>query len=275
MIDSPEKTYNIISGSSEKDYNVKIVKLSESLSSSFAIKTIKVDNPDTISFVEKDGLIEFIGDSITCGYGVDDEVKEHGFSTKTEDVTKTYAYKTAEALGYDYSMVSYSGYGVVSGVTSGDKNPDMTVPKYYDKLGHSNYATLGGQNPDEITFEAKKSPDIIVINLGTNDSTYCGTDSAKQNEFKQAYVDFIEQIRKKNPNAKIVCTVGMMGGNLYPVIEKAVDEYKSKSNDKNIYSMEFDVQSMSDGICADWHPSEKTHEKASKKLTAFIENIIK
>lgn len=275
MIDSPEKTYNIISGSAEKDYNVKIVKLSEALSSSFAIKNIKVDNPESISFVEKDGLIEFIGDSITCGYGVDDEVKEHGYSTETEDVTKTYAYKTAEALGYAYSMVSYSGYGVVSGVTSGDKNPDMTVPQYYDKLGHSNYATLGGQNPDEITFESKKSPDVIVINLGTNDSTYCGTDSTRQDEFKKAYVDFIKQIRTKNPNSKIVCTVGIMGGNLYPVIEKAVEEYKSTSNDKNIYSMEFEVQSMNDGICADWHPSEKTHEKASKKLTAFIENIIK
>lgn len=275
MIDKPEKTYNIISETSAKDYEVKIVKLSESLSSSFAIKNINVDNPETVSFIEKKGLIEFIGDSITCGYGVDDEVKEHGYSTKTEDITKTYAFKTAEALGYGYSMVSYSGYGVISGYSSGEKTPEMTVPQYYDKLGHSNYSTFGGQNADEITFESKKSPDIIVINLGTNDSSYCGEDTEKQEDFKQGYISFIEQIRKKNPNSKIICTMGIMGGKLYPVIEKAVDEYKMKSNDSNIYSMEFDLQSLDDGLCADWHPSEKTHEKASKKLTAFIENIIR
>lgn len=49
--------------------------------------------------------MEFIGDSITCGYGVDDPDKEHHFKTATEDVTKAYAYKTALALNADYSMV--------------------------------------------------------------------------------------------------------------------------------------------------------------------------
>ena len=30
--------------------------------------------------------------------------------------------------------------------------------------------------------------------------------------------------------------------------------------------MMFENQSMDDGIAADWHPSEKTHEKAAEKL---------
>ena len=73
--------------------------------------------------------IEFIGDSITAGYGVDDEVKEHGFSTATEDVTKTYAYKTAAALQADYSIVAYSGHGIISGYTGdGEKNTGLLIP---------------------------------------------------------------------------------------------------------------------------------------------------
>ena len=52
--------------------------------------------------------IEFIGDSITCGYGVDDEVAEHHFATGTEDTTRAYALRTARKLGVDYSLVSLS-----------------------------------------------------------------------------------------------------------------------------------------------------------------------
>jgi len=272
MIDEPEKTYNIIKSDINKDYEVKIVKLSESLSSSFAIKNISIDGiPEP---VQKAGHIEFIGDSITCGYGVDDENKEHGYSTITEDITKTYAYKTAENLGYGYSMVSYSGYGIISGYSSGEKTSEMTVPQYYEKLGHSNYSTFNGKNPDEFEYKSDVQNDIVVINLGTNDSSYCQNDTAKQTDFKKGYIEFLKQVRFNNPNAKIVCTMGIMGGTLYPVIENAVSEYKSESGDSEVYSMQFDLQSANDGFCADYHPSEKTHTKASEKLTAFLKGII-
>jgi len=273
MIDEPEKTYNIINSSNIQDYEVKIIKLSESLSSSFAIKKITLDGiPEP---VQKAGHIEFIGDSITCGYGVDDENKEHGYSTITEDITKTYAYKTAEALRYGYSMVSYSGYGVISGYSSGEKTPEMTVPQYYEKLGHSNYSTFNGKNPDEFEYKSNGQNDIVVINLGTNDSSYCQNDTAKQADFKKGYIDFLKQVRQSNPDAKIVCTMGIMGGTLYPVIEQAVSEYKSESGDNDVYSMKFDLMSVEDGFAADYHPTEKTHTKAAEKLTQFLNEIMK
>lgn len=272
MIDEPEKTYNIINNNVSDNYNVKIVKLSESLSSGFAIKEIKLDG--TPEPVRKNGLIEFIGDSITCGYGIDDENKDHSYSTTTEDITKTYAFKTAEALGYGYSMVSFSGHGVLSGYTSEKINSEMTVPKYYNKIGHSNYSLLNGKNPDEIEWDFSKKPDIIVLNLGTNDSSYCQNDSEKQSDFKIEYINFLKQIREKNPDSKIVCTMGIMGGTLFPVIESAVSDYKSESGDDKVYTMEFDIQSFSDGVCADYHPSEKTNTKASEKLVKFLKNII-
>ena len=48
---------------------------------------------------EKDIKIEFIGDSITCGYGIDEMNEKGYFSTATENFTKSYAYITAENLG--------------------------------------------------------------------------------------------------------------------------------------------------------------------------------
>lgn len=282
MLDETEKTYTVFEDSQAQMHTIKIIKLSEALSSTFAIKEVGISgremyNIDTLSKIKtlseankKNGLIEFIGDSITCGYGVDDPVKENGFSTKTEDVTKTYAYKTAEALGCNSSMVSYSGYGVISGYTSGEKASALTVPQYYNKLGFSNVAKLNSQKLSDVEWTPTESqkPDIVVINLGTNDYNYTKGDSAKNEEFKQGYIDFLTQIRKVNPEAMIVCTCGIMGGDLYPVIEQAVAEF----GDKNVYSMEFDVQNINtDGVCADWHPSEATHTKASEKLVDFIQ----
>lgn len=97
---------------------MKVIKLSESCNSTIGIKDINVVSENGIHpSKNKTHKIEFIGDSITCGYGVDAKDQNESFKTDTEDFSKTYAYKTAEALDADYSVVSYSGYGVVSGVT--------------------------------------------------------------------------------------------------------------------------------------------------------------
>ena len=136
MLDEKEKTYTAFESDSEKSVDVQIIKLSECAMSTIGIKPIKLGEGEKIEPAKAKNLkIEFIGDSITCGYGVDDPDKEHHFKTSTEDVTKAYAYKTAQALDADYSMVSISGYGIISGYTDSGKKPEQTIPQYYDKLG--------------------------------------------------------------------------------------------------------------------------------------------
>ena len=118
MLSDTEKTYNIFESKEEEVVHVKVIKLSESCNSTIGIKDINVVSENGIHpSKNKTNKIEFIGDSITCGYGVDAKDQNESFKTDTEDFSKTYAYKTAEALDADYSVVSYSGYGVVSGVT--------------------------------------------------------------------------------------------------------------------------------------------------------------
>ena len=80
---------------------------------------------------EKALSIEFIGDSITCAYGVEGSNSYEPFRTTTENFMKSYAYLTAQKLDADYSAVSYSGYGVLSGYTSGDINTDSLIPDCY------------------------------------------------------------------------------------------------------------------------------------------------
>ena len=273
MIDAAVKSYPVFTSEDPIEADVKIVKLSESANSTFYISGISVNGTAISPAENKDHLIEFIGDSITCGYGVDDEDMNHHFSTRTEDNTKTYAYKTAELLDADYSMVSFSGYGIISGYSDGSRKvSEQTVQQYYDKYGFS--WSSQGYAPSEHKWDFKRKPDVVVINLGTNDNSYCKGIAERCEEYQQEYVNFLKDIRKKNPNATMIGTLGIMGQELYPYVEAAVKQYSEETGDKNVYSMMFDNQSMADGIAADWHPSETTHAKAAQKLSDKISEIM-
>ena len=277
MIDAKEKTYTVMAEETARDAVVRIVKLSETAMSTCGVKAISVDDPAGIRPTPaKARKIEFIGDSITCGYGVDDEVAEHHFSTTTEDVTRAYAYRTAEMLDADYSMVSISGYGVISGYTATgeEKVTAQQLPKFYEKLGFS-YGTYQKKIAAATKWDfSAYEPDVIVINLGTNDDSYTLTHADRKEEYRAAYVEFLKVVRKNNPDARILCTLGVMGDRLYPTVSKAVADYTAETGDTNISSMKFSVQSPADGYAADWHPTAATHGKAAEKLARELRKLM-
>ncbi|MBD5384779.1 MAG: SGNH/GDSL hydrolase family protein [Ruminococcaceae bacterium] len=275
MVDHTEEVYTVFESDEPREVTVTFVKLSESPMSTIAVTDINVTGTPIKPTPDKEKLIEFIGDSITCGYGADDPDKDHNFSTKTEDVTKAYAYKTAQALDADYSMVSFSGYGIISGYSDGEKKVSaQTVPKYYTKLGYS-WATHGLFAPSDVDWDfSKRQPDVIVINLGTNDDSYTLTHKDRQEEYSAAYAEFLKKVRENNPDAKIVCALGVMTDRLFPYVEQAVENYTAETGDGNISTLKFDVQQASDGYSADWHPSITTHDKTAAKLTEYLKTIM-
>lgn len=268
------KTYEVISSETETNAVVTVVKLSEAAMSAFSVDEISVDG-EISPTKEKDVFIEFIGDSITCGYGVDDEDENHNFSTATEDVTRAYAYRTAKALDVDYSMVSYSGYGIVSGYTGdGVINAKELVPPYYENPAYT-IGDFGGVKPQTIKWDFnRRQPDLILINLGTNDDSYCGEDEERRAEYCRLYIEFLKTVRKNNPNAKIVCALGIMTDRLCPYVEKIAKAYSEETGDNNIATFRFDVQLLEDGYAANYHPTAKTHGKAAEKLAAYLKDLI-
>lgn len=276
MILEQSQTFTIFDTIEEIEGEVEIIKISETANSLAGIEKITTDRDGSIwPASQKQLKIEFIGDSITCGYGVDDENLNHHFKTSTEDNTKSFAYRTAKALDADYSMVCISGWGIISGYSGdGKKHPESQLPAYYDKVGFTWGNTIDGFNPKNTEWDFDRFvPDIIVINLGTNDSSYTKGVKSKINEYKSAYVDFIHQVRKRNPDAQIICSLGILGQDLYSALSDAVREYVAETGDEKVVAFKFDSQNMSDGIAADWHPSSKTHAKAAKKLTDFITKL--
>lgn len=271
MLDEKQKIISAYEGENGETVTISLVKLSETANSTLSISSIEVNGGEISPTSEKDLYIEFVGDSITCGYGVDDENRNHHFSTSTEDCTKAYAYKTAEKLNADYSLVSISGYGIISGYTadSNKKASSQLMPLYYDKIGFSYSKDVASTK-----WDFNRQPDAIVVNLGTNDESYCKADKDKQAEFTAEYVNFLKDIRSNNPDAKILCVLGVMGSGLYKYVEEAVATYNAETGDSSVYAMQLPNQSEADGIAADWHPTEATHEKTAEIVAERIKEIL-
>lgn len=267
------QTVKLFDEETSRTADVKVIHLSEANNGTIAVSEIKVVSDAVAPVVpapEKDLRIEFIGDSITCAYGVEGKSAYENYTTATENFMKSYAYLTAQKLNADYSAVCYSGHGVVSGYSNdGERNTASLVPPYYKNYGNlSDYA-----KPWD--FSAKPN-DVVVINLGTNDSSYVDKDlDNRGQEFVNGYEEFLETIRECNPEAYIICTVGIMGAeNEYPLIEQAIEDFRAKTGDEKITSYKSPIQNQADGIGSDWHPSEITQQKNAYILADKICNAL-
>lgn len=275
VVDRPKKSYEIICEDREKRCEVQIIKLSEAPMSAMAIAPIECDEVAQISpIAPKKHSIEFIGDSITCGYGVDETLAEnHVFSTKTEDVTKAYAYKTAQLLESDYSMFACSGYGIISGYT-GDpdvRTADELIPPYYESQCFSRDDFGEAGKPDKLCWDfSEYQPEAVVINLGTNDFSFCQDTEWKREEYRQKYAEFLEVVRRNNPGAYIFCVLGLMGDGLYDKLCQAVADYMKKTSDIRIVSVHIPEQNPADGYAIDWHPVPKSHTMAAEEVAKAI-----
>ncbi len=262
----------------EAPHTVRILKLSEPRMSAVGLGEIRIlaeDGPKPAA--EAETYMEFIGDSITCGYGIDTLSELHPFSTTTENAAKAFAYLTAKALGADFSCVSYSGHGLISGYT-----PDPSVPKlgeliqpYYEIFAYS-YNTFRGQKMEDSAwdFSGERKPDIVVINLGTNDDSYVQGDTAKTEAFREAYLRFLEQVHHIRPQARIIAAFGLMGDALFAAEEAAVEMFKEKSGFKEVYACRLTPQDpLKNGYAADYHPSAASHAIAARELVAFIRSL--
>ena len=81
-------------------------------------------------------------------------------------------------------------------------------------------------------------------------------------------------VREKNPEAHILCVLGLMGSDLFGEINAAVNEIKTDTNDKKVSALRLNNQSESDGIAADWHPTERTNKKAATTVILEIKKLM-
>lgn len=247
---------------------VRIMKLSEAQFSSFAVGKIGVySSYNIVPTMEKKLKIEFIGDSITCGYGIDENESYPYFTTVTENFAKTYAHLTAERFDADFSAVAFSGYGVYSGFTQGGRNSEDVISKHYLKSALVPYE-------EHLWDFSNTENNLVVINLGTNDASYCSKSYTGRQNFTSAYVELLKTVREKNPTAYILCVLGDMNNSLFPCIEEAVRLYSNEMWDSAVSAATITFDMGNTDIVVDGHPGALANQRATADLTEIINQLI-
>jgi len=207
--------------------------------------------------------LEFIGDSITCGYGVEGPDMNCGFSADTENHYLTYAALTARALEAELSTVAWSGKGAVCNYGDTADACQNPLPTYYDRI-------LPDDAASSWTF-SRFVADAVVVNLGTND--FGTTTDPTQMEFESGYRALLERVRAKYPQAYILCTNGpMLSGADLTTLMGYIKNVITAMGDSKISSFDIATQDGSDGYGCDWHPSKARHEKMATVVTAELKS---
>lgn len=211
--------------------------------------------------------IEFYGNSITCGYAIEENSNDLGIGY-FENNYFTYAALTARHFDVQYYCISKSGIGIMVSWFP------LIMPEMYDRLD----ATDSTSRWDF----SKYTPDIVVINLFQNDSWLVkmpkndefkhrfGTKAPGENFIIASYKNFIASIRSKYPNASIICALGSMDatkeGSKWPgYIQMAVKQLK----DPKIYTHFFKFKGSYG------HPNVAEQKIMADDLIKFIDKNVK
>ena len=243
-------TLNLADFRTSGSHNIRILKQTEAQNSLCVLNYLQFDGQFEQAPAEKNAYIEFIGDSITCGYG---NLCANGAANPgtalNQDGTQTFAFNAAESLNADFSMVSCSGIGVAVGYRTFTEDAFFAKQSYY-----RNQTTA---------YAPARTPDLVVINLGTNDQSK-GADSET---FKQKAVELINLVRTTyGADVKIVWAYNMMKSGMSAEVAQVIEALGGES--AGLYMCELPRNTAGGG----GHPSLEAQISAAAVLTQFIQS---
>lgn len=210
--------------------------------------------------------MEFIGNSITCGLGNEGDPGAKKFDYSMQNQYYTYEAIAARELEAQCMVVARSGIGIYrnnNGNVKGDRG------NFQDVYPYMQFGTTG----EKWDF-SRYTPDVVCVNLGTNDTTNPGYDITL---LTNAYKNFLKTLRSHYPNAKIVLLTGsMLKGQRLADVKKAhrdaIADAKARG-DNEVYTLDFTPEdgSVAKGVFN--HPSRERHEKMAQELIPFIRQI--
>ena len=204
---------------------------------------------------DNDLYLEFVGDSICCGWGVlANAAGEYNGTYNCQDGTLAYPYLISSELGADYSITALSGQGLSCG------NPGMVLGyKYacYEKDGENEYA-----------FDRKA--DAVIINIGTNDYSQREKLGLDSNKYAAVYEEFLRTVREKNgKDCKIILVFNVMNDTFAGAINLAFKRVGAEAAGYYMFQAERTAHERGNS-----HPSINENKKYAEKIGAFIKEVL-
>ncbi|MEN2790996.1 SGNH/GDSL hydrolase family protein [Sphingomonas oligophenolica] len=258
----------LISGLGAGEHRFRLEKLAESQNDSTRlIGFYPLDGGKPLSPPAPTGRgIEFIGDSYTVGYG--DTAPGHSCSQAqihdSTDTQQAFGPLVARRLGAEYRVIAFSGRGVVRNY--GGSSPGTAMPDLYPRL-------IPGDPAPREDAPGSWRPQVIVINLGTNDFStpvHAGEawrdDAALHAAYQARYIAFARALLAKQPQARLI----LMGSDVFHADVTRIAGALGKAAPGRVSAIHFTGLDL--GGC-DWHPSLRDHQRLADMLQAEIIRI--
>jgi hypothetical protein len=256
--------YPIASGLTDTVHEIEIFRLTELTFGKTTFNGFLIDKGKSLVAIsnQRTHLIEYIGNSITCGYG-NEGVLGGTFGPTTENHYLTYAAFNSRNFNARHLAVCRSGIGIYRNYGDAATGSTDCMTNDYSRI------FLYDSTP---IYDFPLKPDLICIDLGTNDFSSSNGDSAR---YVNKYFSFIDTLQLRNKNADILLLLGPMLSDpdlssIRKYLKFIVDSANKKNNGK-LYFFEMSQQTGNYGI--DYHPVVSQHLKNGLELTAYIKQI--
>jgi lysophospholipase L1-like esterase len=251
-----DHTYVLASGLRRRLHDVKLTRRTEAFFSTSVFRGFR--GALLIPTRRPTRLIEMIGDSITCGYGITGVGPDCHFSHDTEAETHAWGALTAAQLGATHHAICWSGIGVFRNFND---QPGALMPERYGFIA---------PNESAGAWQFRPTPQVVVINLGTNDFSV-GVDPGQN--FVDAMTAFVRQVRSHYRSTPIVLATSPMLGGTQHTTEKTYLDTVARTDARTVV-LDLPEQQASDGFGCDFHPSEITAQKMADRLKQQLHSLL-
>lgn len=261
----------VITAPTDGKHTVWVYKATEAHTGPIAIAKVIGDD---VAVIEKPAapLIEFIGNSITCGAASDPSEVPCGTGEYHDQHNALMAYgpRVAEALGANYVVSCVSGIGAYRNWNS----DGPTMPEVYEQVDFQ------ASNPHQWDF-GTYTPEVVSIALGTND--FSNGDGKKERmpfdsaRFVNSYTAFVKQVKAKYPTAQIaLLSSPMVNGNNREILQHALTTVKEQIDaaypaDQPV-ALHFFEPMQASGCTG--HPSVAEHAVLAEELVPFYSKLL-
>ena len=204
----------------------------------------------------------FIGDSVTCGEGIDNYPVCAPDNHRSANAYDAYGMVLGRRLDAQAELVCYGGRSVVRDWLG--HRDVLNAPQFF------NYSIPSDDESQRAKWtDDGWTPDAVVISLGTNDWNLQKTEPISEEEFVTKYLGLVRDVRRHYPRAFIVLTQGSIVSD--PVLSKWVQETAKRSNDPRV--IWFASRHFSGSSC-DAHPDKMQHLQIADDFEVELRRLL-
>lgn len=262
-LDTVKKWYTLADDLKEGVHTIRLVKRNEWYDGGATLHGFEVTGEVLPPAPKNNRTIEFIGNSITAGYAIEDLTGGDSPDSIYTNNYPTYGALAARFFEADYICTCRSGIGI-----SVSWDPTIIMPEVFPRLDPTDPASK---------WDFAIQPDLVVVNLLQNDSWLVnlpeeagfkarfGDVAPGKDETVAAYQEFISLVRTTYPGVPMICALGSMDatkeGSPWPgYVQEAVDGL----GDSLIYTHFFPY------IEKGGHPRVADNARMAESLITFI-----